>query len=137
MYRKDYLQRQFEEFGKVLAVILGYKGKGDWDKFEQSLNEAAEKLTDLHLPSVEAAGMEETMTMLSDNRYTASQLKILGTLLFEKLNYYSVTGQEKEFGLCGQKALLIYRHLQQNQTGAEFDLDILYKLNALASLGFS
>ena len=53
MLKKDLLVRQLEEFGKVMAIILGAKKQKDWDKFEKKIYDATIKFTNLEINTVE------------------------------------------------------------------------------------
>lgn len=130
--RKDYIQRQFEEFGKVLAVILVYKRESDWDKFEKEINEATKKFTALEIGYVETLSNEafEKEVLLSPT-LMQDQKKILATLLFEKMSFYMEKSDEKNYLALKNKCLELYTHLKENFTENEFDLDVHYKLDFL------
>lgn len=130
--RKDYIQRQFEEFGKVLAVILGYKRESDWDKFEKEISDATKKYTALEITQIEKLDMLDfEKVALFSAGITQEQKKILATLLFEKMNFYLETGDEEKFVALKNKCVALYNHLKENFTENEFDLDVYYKLDFL------
>lgn len=132
MYRKDYLQRQFEEFGKVLALILGFKRNNDWDNFEKEIRSAAATFS---LPEIEAVERMDQETfnaeIIQPTVLSPDRKKILATLLFEKLGYYLETGREREAANLREKCLALYGHLRDDLTENQFDLDIHYKLDFL------
>lgn len=130
--RKDYIQRQFEEFGKVLAQLLSYKHQRDWDKFEKEISEAMQKFTDLDINAIEELSTEnfESKILLTE-ALQFDQKKILGTLLFEKMLYYIETGHEEKQHALRTKCQALYNYLQLNFTENQFDLDVYYKLSFL------
>ncbi len=132
MQKKDYIVRQFEEFGKVMAAILGFKKENDWEKFEKEIAEAAQKFTLLEVSYVEtldAEGFEREV--LRHPQLTLEQKKILADLLFEKLNFYLEKDDKERYLKLKDQCLLIYTHIHENFTENEFDLNVHYRLNFL------
>jgi hypothetical protein len=134
MHKKDYLQRQFEEFGKVLAVILGLKLNKDWEKFEKEIQDAARKFTSIQIENAEDISESEFEQLISGEHFNQDQKKILATLLFEKLNLYSAKGDAPKYEHLKNRCLKLYLHLQDNFTSNEFDLDVHHKVGVLSKL---
>ncbi|MDI1355608.1 MAG: hypothetical protein PSX36_11855 [bacterium] len=135
MHKKDYIQRQFEEFGRVLALILGSKKQKDWEKFEIEIDEAIRKFTSLEIDAVEKHNDEEFEKVVIKNpALSQEQRKILANLLFEKLEFYLQGDDLENFVFLKQKCLALYSYLQDNATNNEFDLDVHYKLEILKEM---
>ena len=135
MLRKDYIQRQFEEFGKVMAVILSFKKENDWEKFEKEIREAVLRFTSMEISYVEGLddeGFEKEILKRPD--LSSEQRKILADLLFEKLNYYLVKNDKGNYLALGCKCLKLYRNIRDNFTQNEFNLDVHYKLEFLKKI---
>lgn len=135
MLRKDLIMRQFEEFGKVLSLILGYKKQNDWEKFEMEISKAFEKFTSLDIHLIENLSEQDFKNeIISTTKLSFEQKKIIASLLFEKMNYYlEKTDPEKHKNLKLQ-CLSLYTHLNENLTHNEFDMDVYYKLEFLKKL---
>ena len=132
MLRKDLLVRQLEEFGKVMAVILGFKKQNDWDKFEKEIHDAALKFTSLEINDVEKLDeVEFENQVLNSPTLLLDQKKILADLLFEKLNFYAEKNEEENYLALKAKCLKLYQHIQNNHTDNEFDMNVYYKLEIL------
>lgn len=132
MLRKDLLVRQLEEFGKVMAVVLGFKKQNDWDKFEKEIQEATLKFTGLEIKNVE--NLTETTfekEVLNYPTLLLDQKKILADLLFEKLNFYAQNNNEEKYQSLKTKCLALYENIQNNHTENEFDMNVYYKLAIL------
>ncbi|MCE3226658.1 MAG: hypothetical protein K0S32_1209 [Bacteroidetes bacterium] len=132
MYRKDLLVRQFEEFGKVLALILGFKKMKDWEKFEKEVADAARNFTLYEISDVEGMSKEDFERMVLNNEaMTPDKTKILATLLFEKMCYY----EEQNYPLAStdlkNKCTLLYQKYKDDLMENEYDLDVHYKLEFL------
>jgi len=135
MLRKDYLQRQFEEFGKALSLILSLKNKKDWENFEREIQEATQKFTSLEVDEVENM-TDETFEkeILNNTNLTRDQRKILGNLLFEKLNFYLAMDEQEKYSELKDKCLVLYTQMKENFTQNEYDLDVHYKLDFLRDI---
>jgi len=135
MLRKDYLLRQFEEFGKVLALILGYKNNSDWEKFEKEMADAALKFTSLELSHTEhLTDQEFDAQVIGSEQLTQEQKTILATLLFEKMNYYVIANDQANYLKLKKRCIGLYQHIRDNFTEHEFNLDVHYKLEFLSKM---
>lgn len=132
MLRKDYILRQLEEFGKVMALILNYKKLQDWDKFENEINATSIKFTSIEINKLEKFNEADfKKEILNNTTLTQDQLKILADLLFEKLNFYAQKNDTMSYNNLKVKCVLLYKHIQNQLTQNEFDLNVYYKLEIL------
>ncbi len=132
MLRKDYIINQFEEFGKVLALILSFKRQKDWESFEKEIKNAASKYTPYEIIQLEDMNDTEfDEQLLQSTELSQAQKKIVASLLFEKMNYYSEINNEEKQRNTHAKCLKLYEHINSNFTNNEFDLDVHYKLDFL------
>jgi hypothetical protein len=134
LLRKDYIQRQFEEFGKVLASLLNLKLNKNWEEFEKQLNEAFSKYTPFELEKLEHLSIESFQNQLhATPTLVYEQKKILASLLFERMNVYLEQNKMKEYELLKLKCLALYEHLSNDLTQNEYDLEVHYRLKFLKS----
>ncbi len=134
MLRKDYIVRQFEEFGKVMALIFGLKKQNDFLNFEKELNAATLKFTALDINYIEdLSATDFENQILNTTTLTSQQQHMLADLLFEKLNYYLQINNTNVLNLK-QKCTQLYTLINNNQTQNEFNLDVHYKLSFLATI---
>jgi hypothetical protein len=135
MLRKDLLMRQFEEFGKVLAVILGFKMQKDWENFEKEIEEASKKFTPFEVSAVENFSLEEFQTEIINNpSLWPEHYKILADLLFEKMKYHLELDKNEGANLLKLKCILLYKKFSENFTHNEFNMDVHYKLDFLQKM---
>lgn len=135
MLKKDFLVRQLEEFGKVLAVIMGLKKQNDWDKVLKEIYDASQKFTSLeisHVENLDAAGFEKEI--LNHPTLSPDQQKILAGLLYEKLHYYLVKEDNERALKLKEQCISLYKHIQNNFTQNEFNMDVYYKLIFLSKV---
>ncbi len=136
MLRKDYIMRQFEEFGKVMAVIFGLKKQNDWEKFEKEIAEASKKFTDIEICHAETLLLPDfEKEVLTSPALLPAQQKMLADLLFEKMNYYFEKGETGKAKDLKNKCLLLYQKFLDDLTQNEFNLDVHYKLEYLKDVG--
>lgn len=132
MLKKDYIIRQFEEFGKVMAVILGYKKKNEWEKFEAQIQEALMKFCSIEINEVEDLSITDFENkILQHPTLNFDQNKILADLLYEKMEYYEQIQNDEMKLNTKQKCTALYEKLSSELTQNEFNLDIHYKLSRL------
>ncbi len=136
MLKRDYLIKQFEEFGKVLGAILGLKREGNLSQLNDMIREAAQKYAASEIDFVEMIPDELLLSTLTDEKkLTDEQLKMLGDLLFEKAEYYLASNAPETQSLnCYKKSKRIYSFLKEHAT-INFSLDMHYKLELLAKMG--
>lgn len=135
MLRKDLLVRQFEEFGKVMAVILGFKKQDDFERFEKEIDDAAKKFTPFELEAVEFISPEDFEDeILNYPGMLPEQYRMLADLLFEKIKYYIEKDKPVKIAELKQKNVQLYRKFSESFTHNEFNLDVHYKLAFLEKL---
>lgn len=134
MLKRDYLVKQFEEFGKVMAVLLGLKRDGKFSELEELIRNTALKYTATEIAYAESLPDEQLLDILTnEKKLSDEQLRMLGDLLYEQGCSHAQCGREMEAGNAFRKTMLIYTFLQNNAT-MPYSLDMHYKLNVLKSM---
>jgi hypothetical protein len=132
MLRKDFIIRQIEEFGKVLALIIGFKKQNEWTKFEEEIKNAIQKFTSLEMNEIENLNVDFFVSeIINREGLSLDQKKIIANLMYEKLYFYLFKNENENYSQLKAKCLLLYLHLNENCTTNEFDLDVHYKLSML------
>ena len=135
MFRKDLLVRQFEEFGKFLAVVFGLKKDDKWPELEELINTSAFKYTNIEIEEAEKLEDADLIEILT-KKYSLKEpnLKMLADLLYEKGIGYSKQFKEEEANNNFEKAFVIYEYIQANSLEIDFSLDMHFKLTSLKQL---
>lgn len=138
MHKRDYLVKQFEEFGKVMAILLGLKRDEKYSELSELINESVKKYTPVEIKYAESIIDQQLITTLTtEKKLNDEQLKMLADLLFEKAEYYSNTQQNSDLNLnainCYKKSHLIYLFLREHAT-LTYSLDMHYKLEILGKM---
>ncbi len=135
MLRKDYIQRKFEEFGKFLALLMGFKNNSQWLELEKEINENSQKFTGIEIEVAEGLKDSDFIQELTLKReLKEDQLKMLGDLLYEKGINYTQIFKEDESKNAFSKALVIYNHIKSNSLETDFSLDMHYKIKAIQQI---
>ena len=135
MLRKDYILRQFEEFGKFLGIVFGLKNNNQWHELEELLNASSQKYTSVELLETEKIANEDLISDLTEKKdLTEPQLKMLADLLYEKGISYLKQEKDSESDVVLQKALLIYTYIKDNSLEIDFSLDMHFKMRSIEQL---
>lgn len=135
MLKRDYLVKQFEEFGKVMAVLLGLKRDGKFSELSSLIVDSAIKYTSTEIDFVETLKNDELVSILTEEKKLSDeQLKMLADLLFEKASYYSTNNSDElQSDNCYKKSYLLYSFLKEHAT-LNYSLDMHYKLEVLEKM---
>ena len=135
MLKQDYLVKQFEEFGKVMAVLLGLKRDGKFSELSSLIVDSAIKYTSTEIDFVETLKNDELVSILTEEKKLSDeQLKMLADLLFEKASYYSTNNSDElQSDNCYKKSYLLYSFLKEHAT-LNYSLDMHYKLEVLEKM---
>ena len=135
MHRKDLIVRQFEEFGKFLAILFGMKSEYRWPELEKLINESSQKYTSLEINHVEKLNNTNLIQHLTEEKQLKeTQLKMLGDLLYEKGIAYTKLLQEEAGRNAFVKAQFIFSHIKNNSLEIDFSLDMHFKMEAIEQL---
>ncbi len=115
MLKKDLIVRQFEEFGKFLAVVFGLKKDNKWPELEEMINTSAFKYTNIEIEEAEKLENSDLIETLTQ-KYSLKEpnLKMLADLLYEKGMGFSKQFKEQQANNNFEKALIIYQYIQAN-----------------------
>lgn len=135
MFRKDYIMRQYEEFGKFLGIVLGLKNDSKFTELEELINTSAYKYTNIEIEIAEKLPNKDLIQLLTENyELKEANLKMLGDLLYEKGIGYSKQFKEDEAENAFTKALLIFEFVKENSLESDFSLDMHFKINSLKQM---
>ena len=115
MFRKDYLQKQLEQLGRVIAKVIA-----DLSGLKNGMNDEGIRLTagtlqselDVELNELIALKPQETILFLSEEKRLApGKLNLLADLLFATLPLYEESGQQLIAENLSEKTLLLYEYV--------------------------
>lgn len=135
MLRKDYIMRQFEEFGIVIGTILGLKRDKEWEKFENEIDKAVKRFTDLELSDIiDLSFLEFKELVDSKLNLKPDQMKILADLLYERSISEKNKNNETIAGDLIQKSLHMYLKYKNELTENQFNLEVHYRIELLSKI---
>ena len=136
MHKRDLLLRQFEEFGKFLSTILGYKQQQDFIEVSKLISEGALKYIGVSIKEVEELEPENLISSLTqEKKLTDEQLKMLADLLYENgiNNLNGDLNSDSNTLINFTKAQMLYNFVNLNGT-LPYSLDTHYKLDVIKDI---
>jgi len=130
---KDFLLRQFNQLGVVLAKILGFKEKGKYESAESVIDNA---LTDFGLKDLDIHLKIDVDSLVPEliktHRLTIDQINILAELIYEKAEINIRLGKKEPARDLYLRALILFEHI----TNAEriFSFEREEKINKIRSI---
>jgi hypothetical protein len=135
MLRKDYLQRQFEEFGRVLAQILGFKKNGDMINFEKEIENAVKTFTSLELDGLLKMDLETFEKMVKANEtLRPDQIRMLADLFYERSFVFDKPEQTEQMKDMLSRAYFLYKRYTNELTANEFNLEVSYRMRMITEI---
>jgi SPX domain protein involved in polyphosphate accumulation len=135
MLRKDYLQRQFEEFGRVLAQILGFKKSGDMINFEKEIESAVKTFTSLELDELLKMNLETFEKMVKTNEtLRPDQIRMLADLFYERSFVFDKPEQTEQMKDMLSRAYFLYKRYTDELTANEFNLEVSYRIRMITEI---
>jgi hypothetical protein len=134
VHKRDYLVKQFEEFGKVIAILMRLKKEGNFNEMSVLISESLKKYTASEIDFIENVADELLIDTLTNKiKLNDEQLKIIADLLFEQAAIYSYHSNAKQSVNCYKKSKLIYVYLK-NYSTLNYSLDTHYKLEVISKI---
>ena len=136
MHKRDLLMRQFEEFGKFLATILGYKQQENFIEVSKLINDGALKYIGISIEDIEELELEKLILSLTqEKKLTDEQLKMLADLLYENgvNNLNGDLNSDSNTLINFTKAQMLYSFVNLNGT-LPYSLDTHYKLDVIKDI---
>jgi hypothetical protein len=136
MHKRDLLMRQFEEFGKFLATILGYKQQENYVEVSKLINEGALKYIGVSIEEIEKLETDNfILSLTQEKKLSDEQLKMLADLLYEKgfNNLNSDLNHNESNLIYFVKAQVLFNFVNRNGT-LPYSLDTHYKLEVIKDI---
>ena len=134
MFKKDYLQRRIEEFGKALAKLASRRKEEEYQRELESLGLNYLGIGFSQLEEMSPDALIRNFPIIAKDRIA---LKIAADLLYESLQ--KKLEEEQQSGILEQikKCSYLYHCLQEDLTEQEFDLGVHHRLTLLSELAQS
>lgn len=124
MFQRDYLMRQFEQLGQVLAKVMGFKERGDYKSAMEIIEESSQKMLQEQLDFFEELPDENfTEAILEKGTENLEYLHIAAELLFQKADIQLKENNEEKAISNLKKSLMLFEYVQMNDTTYSLDRD--------------
>jgi hypothetical protein len=133
MIGRDYIVRNIEEFGRVLAELLRLRKNKELTRLQEQIKRASMQFTALEIDHVEELSEDEyKKQVLERPDLTYVRKRMLADLLFERMHYYLMSDEDEKSANAAWKCFQLYNDLLVNNP-ADFDLEVHYRLEYLKS----
>ena len=126
MEQRDYLQKQIDQLGKVLAKVLtdllGFKSKGQINDGIETTPETLKTQMDLDLEKLLTLAPDDFLNVLKqDKKLSNEHLNQLAEILFIMAAAESDRSNREKSIRLYEKCLTIYEHLQQEDENYSYN----------------
>lgn len=131
MMRRDYIVKNIEEFGRVLSEMLRLRKNRRLNDLEDQIRKASMQFTAFEIDHVEEMSEDDYRKEVIERAdMTYVRKRMLADLLFERMHYYLLSGEDEKSANAAWKSYQLYNDLHLNGTNA-FDLEVHYRLEYL------
>ena len=122
MEQKDYFLRYIEQLGKVMAVLMGLRDKGEAGKMLEVINEAYIDLLKFDSEYLKALSENELLEILIDKKdLVREQLEVAAELLLEEANIHYGKNNIKECKSMYKKSLILFIYIHDMDRTFSFE----------------
>ena len=125
MPKEDYLLKYLEKLSRVLAAMLGLRDKGFPEDALHLADETYKELLVIDLESISGMPVNEFIETVRKNSYPTSYIEALAKITKETANCYTVMGYTQERRIFSEKALLLYKLLNERDKTFSFERELI------------
>lgn len=116
MERKDYLLRYFELLGLVLARIMGFKQKGQYDEALEVIEDSYKEALNLDITDLDNCDPEMLLIEMNVNKkFSNDQLKFLAELLYERAELFLLQHKKEMAKMNFRKSLVLFEFIESSE----------------------
>jgi len=130
MSSEDYLTRQFQQLGKVLAALMGLREKKKYNEAIQGIDQVLDTWFHIHEEQIDNLSDEDFLELVFSNKsHCLEKEQSIAELIYQKTLIFKETGRQAESQAHAKKALLLFKAIDsQNST---FSIEIQQKIACL------
>lgn len=121
MPKEDYLLKYLEKLSRVIAAMLGLRDKGFPEDAIRLADETFKELLTLDLETIAIMPVSEFIEIVKRESYTPTYLEALAKIAHETAISFSLKGDEQMMRIFSEKALLLYRLLNEKDKTFSFE----------------
>jgi hypothetical protein len=89
MERRDYLMRYFDQLGEVIARLIGFRKRKEWEHAHEHIDEVSNDFLGIDINNLKEIDSSEIVAyLIKTENFTLDKIKILAELLKEKGETY-------------------------------------------------
>jgi hypothetical protein len=125
MPKEDYLLKYLEKLSRVIAAMLGLREKGFSEDALRFADETYKELISLDLEVLASMPVADFDTLIRKLGYSSTYIEALAKLALETTYCYAETGEKPKMRIFGEKALLLYRLLNEKDKTFSFEREVI------------
>jgi len=133
MEQRDFILKQIEQLGEVLAILMGYKQADRPDDGLKYVEYVWDHMLDDNFMMLKETPEDQySMMLTSQNRLSLEELKIAAELLYHEGELHGMKNNMTKARIAYFRALRLYEYLLKNDT--LYDLSIAVKVEKIKSI---
>lgn len=123
MFRRDYILHQIEEFGRVLAAIMGLRREKKFDEAQQKIDHAYKNILKLSSDFAKNHTTDEILDVLKNEKGMDNQMiRMVAELLYEEgLTLHDRQDDQEMMRITLERANVLFNYLMNADTVFSFD----------------
>lgn len=113
MPRKDYMMRYFEQLGVVLAALLGFRAKKNYEQAFALIRTTLNQLPDYYYELADLENHDFFEKVTSAESYSVEKTEMIATLLYEEAEFLVLSGDTGKANNRYQKALMLLQYIDK------------------------
>ncbi len=132
MEQRDFILKQIEQLGEVLAILMGFKQADKPDDGLKYVEYVWDNMLDATFMMLRENPVDQYYTMLTNqNRLSLEELKIAAELLYYEGELHGMKNNMIKARIAYYRALKLYEYLLKNDT--LYDMSIAAKVERIKS----
>lgn len=116
MERRDYLMRYFDQLGEVIARLLGFRKRKDWEHAHEYIDEVSNDFLGIDINELKDINETDLLEFLTKQQeFTLDKIKILAELLKEKGETYYQQFDMNSALVFLNHSLILFNHVDQEE----------------------
>jgi tetratricopeptide (TPR) repeat protein len=129
-YSRDYIIRQIEMIGQLIAAILGLLKKGQFDKAQEAIDQAYQDILKEDAALFRNIPMDKlTDELMKTHNYTHNHLEIIAELFYAEAELWKARKKFNHAVSNYQKSLLLFEFIEKES--AVFSMDKMSKVDLI------
>ncbi|MCE5331164.1 MAG: hypothetical protein LLF95_03370 [Bacteroidales bacterium] len=125
MPKEDYLLKYLEKLSRMIAAMLGLRGKGLPEDALRLADETYKELLALDLENISIMPVSEFIEIVKKESYTSAYIEALAKITKETADCFELKNDSEKTRIFNEKALLLYKLLNEKDKTFSFERELI------------